>query len=207
LFIFRKQTTLLQMENKTTTASSTASDGALSKVMHILSKFLIILLQCGACGTEHSVLEADAVFCARCGRSRLVVDLRVRREQFVDAAISKIIDAPDVGAMIDGTPANAVRFAAVVVCLFTHTCRSRNSLGEPVDVYDDCASFSVPLPAEWLMTTVLQPDETCSDRVRFRVDSHQHLLGAVSDHLPPQLALACQDSRVSSRTAAGSTIC
>lgn len=104
------------MEKKTTTASSITSDGGMSKVMCVLSKLIIIFLQCGACGTEHST-DADAVFCCRCGRSRFVVDLRVRREQFVDAAISKIIDAPDVGAMIDGTPANAVRFAAVVVCI------------------------------------------------------------------------------------------
>lgn len=89
---------------------------------------------------------------------------------------------------------------------YDFNCRSCNSLGEHVDVYDDCASFSVPLPAEWLMKTVLEPDEKCSERVRFRDDSHQHLLGAVSDHLPPQLALACKDSRISSRTAAGSMI-
>lgn len=50
---------------------------------------------------------------------------------------------------------------------------------------------------------MLQLDGTNENGVVFRDRSHEKLLSLLAGHLPAQLALGCQDSRVSSKTAAG----
>src|SRR5437588_479159 len=86
-------------------------------------------------------------------------------------------------------------------------CRADNGLGESVEVYADCEDFSVNLDAQWLFKHVLCEDSKATEGVVFRQLSHELLLSAVEKQLPPQLALACKDSRISSKTASGFRVC
>jgi hypothetical protein len=150
---------------------------------------LISVQFCGKCGFKHADSSLRTAFCTQCGTARFITDLRINREQLVSAAISKIVDAPDQAQMIDAAPANSHR--------------SVTSAGDPVDVYPECTPFTVALEAKWLWTNVLQRDESAKDRVCFRDKSHEHLIRQLAAQLHPQLALACQDSWISSPTAAG----
>jgi hypothetical protein len=166
--------------------------GVPTKSLHkFVFLYVIVLISvqfCGKCGFKHADSSLRTAFCTQCGTARFITDLRINREQLVSAAINKIVDAPDQAQMIDAAP--------------TNSHRSVNSAGDPVDVYPECTPFTVALEAKWLWTNVLQRDESAKDRVCFRDKSHEHLIRQLAAQLHPQLALACQDSWISSPTTA-----
>lgn len=76
--------------------------------------------------------------------------------------------------------------------------RSTNKLGQSVDVYEmPRKNLSVTVARRWLLDNVLQDSSTAHAGYVFRDGANQEIIKLLAAHLPPQLALACLNSRIS----------